>query len=233
MIKDTLGVSNFSKNSFITKLILHTSIIINIKKTYFRMENNRVKNIRKELLSDDWYVLNKLTFDYQLTDKTWVTQSRECYDRGNGAVILLYNKKKKTVVLIKQFRMPTYINGNKRGYLIEACAGSLDGDNEKDCIIKETEEETGYRIKKVEKILELYSSPGSVTEMLYYFIGEYTDDMKVSKGGGLVSEAEDIEVLEIPFEEALRMVATGEIKDAKTIILLQYAKINNLIECKN
>ena len=193
------------------------------------MKNSRVKNVNTEVLSDHWYTLNKITFDYQLNNGNWVSQVRESYDRGNGAAILLYNKDKKTVVLTKQFRMPSYVNGNESGYLIEVCAGLLDGDNPEDCIKKESEEETGYRVKDVRKVMEAYSSPGSVTEILHCFIGEYSEDMKVSEGGGLESESEDIEVLEMPFEEALSKMHAGTIKDMKTIILLQYAQIHNLL----
>jgi len=189
----------------------------------------KIKNIKKELLSDNWYTLNKFTFDFELQNGHWVTQERESYDRGNGAAILLYNKEKGTVVLTKQFRMPTYVNGNETGYMIEVCAGLLDDDNPEDCIKKEAEEETGYRINNVQKVMEVYSSPGSVTEILYYFVAEYSEDMKVSEGGGLESENEDIEVLEVTLNEALEMINTGEIKDAKTIILLQYAQINKLV----
>ena len=189
----------------------------------------KIKNIKKELLSDSWYTLNKYTFDFKLQNGNWVNQIRESYDRGNGAAILLYNKENGTVILTKQFRFPTYVNGNKTGYMIEVCAGILDNDNPEDCIKKETLEETGYLINNVKKVMEVYSSPGSVTEVLYYFIAEYSEDMKVSEGGGLESENEDIEVLEVTFKEALEMVSNGVIKDAKTIILLQYAQINNLL----
>jgi len=189
----------------------------------------KIKNIKKELLSDNWYTLNKFTFDFQLQNGTWSTQMRESYDRGNGAAILLYNKEKGTVILTKQFRFPTYINGNKSGYMIEVCAGLLDDDKPEDCIKKEAFEETGYQIENVKKVMEAYSTPGSVTEMVYYFVAEYSEDMKVGEGGGLESENEDIEVLEIAFNEAIEMVNKGEIKDAKTIILLQYAQINKLL----
>lgn len=192
------------------------------------MSNTRIKNLKKELLSHHRYTLNKLTFDYQLNNGAWVTQIRECYDRGNGAVILLYNKEKQTVVLTRQLRIPTYMNGNTEGLLIEACAGLLDGDNPEDCIKKETEEETGYRIIKVEKIFEAYSSPGTLTELLHYFIAEYSSDMRVNKGGGAENETEDIEVLEMPFMEAIEFMKRGEIKDLKTVCLLQYAQINNI-----
>ncbi|PXX26453.1 GDP-mannose pyrophosphatase NudK [Arenibacter sp. ARW7G5Y1] len=192
------------------------------------MKNGKVKNINKELLSDNWYRLEKLTFEYQKEDGSWETQSREAYDRGNGAAILLYNKKKKTVILTRQFRMPTYINGNDSGMMIEVCAGLLDGDHPEDCIKKETEEETGYKLDTVEKVFESYMSPGSVTEILHFFIGSYDEKMKIGEGGGSQVETENIEVLELDFGKAMEMIYTGEIKDAKTIMLLQYAKINGL-----
>ena len=193
------------------------------------MQNERVKIQKREILSHNWYVLNKVTYDYQKNNGAWESQVREAYDRGNGATILLYNQDSKTVILTRQFRLPTYLNGNEDGLLIEACAGLLDKDNPEDCIRKETEEETGYRIGKVTKIFESYMSPGSVTEILYFFIAEYDQAMKVSEGGGLMEEQENIEVLEIKFEEAYNMIHTGAIKDAKTIMLLQYAKINHLV----
>ncbi|MCL4124233.1 UNVERIFIED_CONTAM: hypothetical protein GTU68_048346 [Idotea baltica] len=193
------------------------------------MNNNRIRNIKKELLSDNWYTLNKFSFEYQKDDGSWEEQHREAYDRGNGAAILLYNKKKGAVILTRQFRMPTYVNGNEDGMMIEVCAGLLDGDNPEDCIRKETEEETGYRIDNVTKVIETYMSPGSVTEILYLFIGAYEDRMKVGEGGGAEDETENIEVLEFPFEQAMQMIASGEIKDAKTIMLLQYAAIHDLV----
>ena len=192
------------------------------------MPNNRIRNIEKKLLSDNWYTLNKYSFEYQKSDGSWEEQHREAYDRGNGAAILLYNTKKGTVVLTRQFRMPTYVNGNDDGMMIEVCAGLLDGDNPEDCIRKETEEETGYKIENVEKVIETYMSPGSVTEILYLFIGEYEDDMKVGEGGGAEDETENIEVLELSFKKALEMIGSGEINDAKTIILLQYAAVKDL-----
>ena len=143
--------------------------------------------------------------------------------------ILLYNKTTKTVVLTRQFRMPTFINGNSSGLLIEACAGLLDSDNPEDCIKRETEEETGYKISEMQKIFEVYMSPGSVTEMLHFFIAEYSTDMKVHEGGGLGHEQEDIEVLELPFDKALHMIDTGEIQDAKTIMLLQHIRLKNIL----
>jgi len=190
----------------------------------------KIRNLKKTLLSDNWYTLNKFNFDIQDKDGAWESIEREAYDRGNGATILLYNKANKTVVLTKQFRLPTYVNGNEDGMLIEACAGLLDKDNAEDCIRKETEEETGYRISKIDKVFEVYMSPGSVTEILYFFTGEYSTDMKVSEGGGAENENENITVLEMDFEEAYSMIASGEIKDAKTIMLLQHAKLNGLLK---
>ena len=193
------------------------------------MENPKYKIQKTELLSDNWYILNKVTIDYQKKDETWDTQEREVYDRGNGAAILLYNSLKGTVILTRQFRLPTYLNGNKSGLMIEVCAGLLDKDDPEACIIRETEEETGYRLPSVKKVFESYMSPGAVTEILYLFIGKYDESMKVSAGGGLEHEHEEIDVIEIPFDQAYVMIESGEIKDAKTIMLLQYAKIHNLI----
>lgn len=193
------------------------------------MKNPEIKITKTELLSDNWYLLNKVTFDYQKEDDSWITQKREVYDRGNGAAILLYNPHQKTVILTRQFRLPTYLNGNETGMMIEACAGLLDEDHPEQCIIRETEEETGYRVTKVKKIMEAYVSPGAVTEILYLFVGEYDQSMKVSEGGGLDHEQENIQVLEMPFDEAYAMIETGELKDAKTIMLLQYAKIHQLL----
>lgn len=193
------------------------------------MSNPKIKITNTEVLANNWYTLRKITFDYQKKDNTWETQVREAYDRGNGATILLYNKTNQTVILTRQFRMPTYLNGNESGMMIEACAGLLDQDNAEDCIKRETEEETGYQVKAVRKIFEVYMSPGSVTEIVHFFVGEYTKDMKVNDGGGVAEEQENIEVLEFPFDEAYDMIASGEIKDAKTIMLLQYAKINGIL----
>jgi len=156
-------------------------------------------------------------------------QTREAYDRGNGATILLYHPTKKTVILTRQFRLPTYVNGNETGMLIETPAGLLDNDNAEDCIRRETEEETGFEIQSVRKIFEAYMSPGSVTELVYFFVAEYTENMKIHEGGGVEGEHENIQVLEIPFTTAYQMISTGEIKDGKTMMLLQYAKINNLV----
>lgn len=159
----------------------------------------------------------------------WVNQMREVYDRGDGAGILLYNKQKQTVILTKQFRMPTFVNGNTDGFLLEICAGMLDKDNPEACVIRETEEEVGYRLKTVKKVYEAYSSPGVLTEKMHFFIGEYTNDMKVSNGGGLETEHEDIEVLELPFAQVVTMLHNGEINDTRTIVLIQYALIHKLL----
>ncbi len=191
--------------------------------------NPEIRIIGEKVLSDNWYTLRKYTFDYQHKDGTWEQQSREAYDRDNGAVILLFNREKQTVILTRQFRLPTYVNGNANGMMIEACAGLLDQDNPEDCIRRETEEETGYQIRDVKKVFEAYMSPGSVTEILYFFVAEYSQEMQVSEGGGHADEQENIEVLELAFEKALAMIGTGEIKDAKTIMLLYHAKLNGLV----
>jgi len=189
----------------------------------------QIKIIKEELLSDNWYTLKKYTYEAEKRDGRRQVQTREVYDRGNGAAILLYNREFKTVILTRQFRLPTYVNGNKKGVLIEACAGLLDKDNAEDCIKRETEEETGYKIFDVKKIFEAYMSPGSVTEILYFFIAEYSKEMKVADGGGVDHEEENIEVLEISIDEAMKMIETGEIKDGKTIMLLQYVKLHNIL----
>ena len=193
------------------------------------MNNPKVKIRSIKNLSDDWYKLDKVNFDYQLKNNSWQNQTRESYDRGNGACVLLFNKENNKVVLTKQFRMPTYLNGNSDGMMIEVCAGLLDGDDPITCIMKEAEEETGYKIQNASKVLEVYSTPGAVTEIIHYFVAEYNSKMKVSSGGGKAEETEEIEVLEIDFNQALLMIEEGEINDAKTIILLQYAKIHNLL----
>lgn len=191
------------------------------------MNNVRIRTT--EVLSDDWYVLKKTTFDLRLRDGTWQTQTRETYDRGNGATILLYNRERRTVLLTRQFRYPAYVNGCPDGILIEACAGLLDEDDAETCIRKETEEETGYRIGQVSKLFEAYMSPGSVTEKLYFFAAEYEPGVKAARGGGNASEGEDIETVEIGFEQALEKVNSGAIQDGKTILLLQYAKLTDLL----
>ena len=192
--------------------------------------NDRVRLISTQVLSNDWYVLKKNVFDYQRRDGSWQRQSRETYDRGNGATILLYNRERKTVILTRQFRFPAFVNGTPDGMLIEACAGLLDQDDAATCIRRETEEETGYRITEVRKVLEAYMSPGSVTERLYFFVGEYQPKDKVSAGGGEATEGEDIETLEITLDRAMEMVETGRICDGKTILLLMHAKLHRLVD---
>lgn len=190
---------------------------------------DHIKIVESKVLSDNWYVLRKVTYEYTKKDGTKMTQSREAYDRGNGATILLYNKEQQTVILTRQFRLPTYVNGNESGLLIEACAGLLDRDNPEDCIKRETEEETGYKITEVKKVFEAYMSPGSVTEILYFFIAAYTPQMKVTDGGGLADEEENIDVLELPIDKVMAMIESGEIKDGKTIMLLQYIKLHQIL----
>ncbi len=169
------------------------------------MKQERVDNLEIEILSDNWYTLKKVNFDFRKNDGNWERQSREAYDRGNGAAILLYNLEKETVILTRQFRMPTFLNGNSSGMMIEVCAGLLDQDSAEDCIRRETQEETGYEISNVEKVFEAYMSPGSVTEIVHFFIAEYHEDMKIGEGGGVAEEQEDIEVLELNFSDALRL----------------------------
>ncbi|MDB5142382.1 MAG: nudK, partial [Mucilaginibacter sp.] len=159
---------------------------------------NNINIIKTEVLSDNWYTLRKITYQTANPDGSVALQSREAYDRGNGATIFLYNKQDQTVILTRQFRMPTYLNGNESGFLIECCGGLLDKDNPEECIKRETEEETGYKVSDIKKVFEAYMSPGSVTEILYFFVAEYTKEMKVSDGGGLDEESENIEVLELP-----------------------------------
>ncbi len=189
----------------------------------------QIKIVKEELLSDNWYSLKKYTYEILKDDGSTQQQTREVYDRGNGAAILLYNKEFKSVILTRQFRLPSFVNGNKKGLLIEACAGLLDQDNPEVAIKRETEEETGYRIQSVRKIFDAYMSPGSVTEILYFFIAEYTPSMKIHEGGGVEQEQEDIEVMEMEFDQAFSMIGSGEIRDAKTIMLLQYMKINRIL----
>ena len=183
----------------------------------------RVKDVR--LLSDNWYTLKTTTFEWRRRDGTWQTQQRETYDRGNAAVILPYNPERRTVVLVKQFRYPAYVNGYDE-LMIEAVAGLLDDESPENRIRAEAEEEAGYRLRDVRKIFESFMSPGSVTEKLHFFVAEYEPDMKIGDGGGLRDEGEDIEVIEPTIDEALAMIADGRIMDGKTIMLLQYAALN-------
>jgi nudix-type nucleoside diphosphatase (YffH/AdpP family) len=183
----------------------------------------RIRDVR--VLSDDHYVLRKTTFDWRRDDGTWQTVSRETYDRGNGVVLLPYNRQARTAILTRQFRYPAYANGYD-DLMIEACAGLLDEAAPDARIRAEVEEETGYRLGAIEKVFECFMSPGAVTERLYFYVAEYRSDMRVSDGGGLHDEGEDIGVLELPFDEAMAMIADGRICDAKTIMLLQYAALH-------
>jgi ADP-ribose pyrophosphatase len=191
------------------------------------MEPGPVRITAQETLSDNWYLLKKISFELRRRDGTWQTQTREVYDRGNGATILLYNLARRTVLLTRQFRMPAFVNGHS-GFLIESAAGLLDNASPEQRIRKEAEEETGYRIESVEKIYEAFMSPGSVTERVHFFIGEYEPDDRIGEGGGLEEEGEDIEVMELGFEQAIAMVSNGEIVDGKTIMLLQYLELRLL-----
>lgn len=192
--------------------------------------NEGVKNIEKEVLSDNWYTLNNYTFEYKREDGTWETQQRESYDCGDGAAILLYNREMKTVVLTKQFRIPTYVNGNDDGMMVEVCAGLLDGLSPEACIKKEALEETGYKLNDVQQVMVTFMCPGSVTQKLYLFMAAYDSSMKKEEGGGALDETENIEVLEYSFTEALDMISNGEIKDAKSVMLLQHAALTGVFE---
>jgi nudix-type nucleoside diphosphatase (YffH/AdpP family) len=183
----------------------------------------RVQAVR--VLSDDHYVLKKTTFEWRRDDGSWQTQNRETYDRGNGVTLLAYNRARRSVILTRQFRYPAYVNGYD-GLMIEAAAGLLDEAAPEARIRAEVEEETGYRLGAIEKVFECFMSPGSVTEKLYFFIAEYEPDMKVGDGGGVRAEGEDIGVMELGFDSALAMIADGRIRDAKTIMLLQYAALH-------
>ena len=183
----------------------------------------RVHNVR--LLSDNHYTLKTTTFEWRRGNGEWQVQHRESYDRGNGATLLPYNLARRTVVLVRQFRYPAYVNGYD-DLLIEAAAGLLDNASPEQRIRAEAEEETGYRLGKISKIFEAFMSPGAITEKLHFFVGEYEPKMKIGSGGGLADEGEDIEVLELPIDQALAMIGDGRIVDAKTIMLLQYAALH-------
>ena len=190
---------------------------------------DRVRIVETRVLSDDWYLLKKTTFDFLRRDGVWQRQSRETYDRGDGATILLFNRQRQKVVLTRQFRFPVFVNGHD-GMLIEAAAGLLDNASPEERIRAEAEEETGYIVQNVQKVFEAYMSPGSVTEKLHFFIGEYQAYERVSNGGGVEAEGEDLEVIELPLADALRAVSQGTIVDAKTIMLLQFVALNHTLE---
>lgn len=183
--------------------------------------------IKDKILSENWFLLRNMTYELTRSDGSVVRHRREIYDRGNGATILLYNRHKQTVVLVRQFRIATWINGNEDGMLIETCAGLLDSDEPEECVRKEAIEETGFEVGEVRKLFELFMSPGGVTELIYFFIAEYNDTQRANDGGGV--DDEDIEVLELPYHRALEMMANGEIRDGKAVILLQYLQTSGLM----
>ena len=188
-------------------------------------DTSRIRIQQVETLSSDWGLLKKTTFDYLRRDGSWQRQTRETYDRGNGATILLYDRERRTVLLIRQFRLPTLGNGLDDGLLVETPAGLLDAAAPEERIKAEVEEETGYRLDNVQHLFDAFMSPGSVTELLHFFAGEYRADQRIADGGGLHEEGEDIELLELPFDEALAMARDGRLLDGKTIMLLQYAAL--------
>lgn len=195
--------------------------------------SNKIKNITHKVLSKAWATLLEINYDFQFEDGTWKRVSRESYDRGHGCGILLYNAENGTVILTKQFRMPIYHTKADEGMSIEVCAGAIDkNETPESTIVREVEEEVGYKIKQVKQVMEAYTSPGALTEKMYLFVGRYSDAMKVNEGGGVASEHEEIEVMELPFSKAVEMVSLGEIMDAKTIMLLQYAQIHDLLKNK-
>ena len=190
---------------------------------------DRIKIINEKVISDRWFTLKDISFDYTRNNGEVQRQDRVVYHKGNYAALLLYNREKQTIILTKQFRMPAYINTPEDGFVTEVCAGMLDNDSPEKAVIREAEEETGYRVTEVQKVFECYTSPGTLSELAHLYIGEYDDSMKVNAGGGTDAD-EDIEVLETSFKAALEMVKTGEIKDAKTIMLIQYAQLQGLLQ---
>ncbi|EML7168890.1 GDP-mannose pyrophosphatase NudK [Klebsiella aerogenes] len=183
--------------------------------------------IKDKILSENYFLLRNMTYELTRRDGSVVRHKREVYDRGNGATVLLYNPNKQSMVLVRQFRVATWVNGNPDGMLIETCAGLLDNDAPEVCIRKEAIEETGYQVGEARKVFELYMSPGGVTELIHFFIAEYSEAQRANRGGGV--DDEDIEVLELPFVRALEMVASGEIQDGKAVILLQYLQNSGLM----
>jgi len=193
-----------------------------------RALRDRVRVIGEQVLSNNWGLVKKTTLELRRSNGEWQRQERETYDRGDGAGVLLYNRANRTVILTRQFRYPVYAHGEP-GWLIEVVAGKLDGDDPVTTARKEAEEESGYRVRDVVLVSNSYMSPGSVTEKVAMFIAEYDANSRISDGGGLVDEGEDIEVLELDFDAALAMVPTGEIADAKTVILLQHLRLNGIL----
>lgn len=196
------------------------------------MKNNRIKNISRILLSDRFFTLSQVTFNYQLNNGHWIENTWEVLERGNAVAALLYNINKQTLLLVKQFRLPAYMNGVESGFLLEVPAGIIDAKDTSpaQAMQREILEETGYAIPKLKKVLEAFATPGGSTERFSCFIGEYTNQLKIENGGGLDTENEDIELIELPFAKAIQMMNSGEIIDAKTIMLLQYAQIHKLLK---
>lgn len=183
-----------------------------------------------KILSDKHFVLKQIDYELQQKNGEWENQKREVFDHGNAVSALLYNKEQKTVILTRQFRIATYVNGNTSGMLTETCAGLIDKNElPEETIKREIQEETGYAVKEIQKAGQAYTSAGSLTELLYLYVAPYTKDQKVSEGGGLKKEGENVEVIEVPFDEAMQMLENGDIQDAKTIMLLQYARLKGLI----
>jgi GDP-mannose pyrophosphatase NudK len=188
----------------------------------------KIEVIKNKILSENWFVLRNFTYDLTANDGSTIRHKREVYDRGNGATILLYNREKNSVILTRQFRIATFVNGNETGMLIETCAGLLDDDSPEDCIRKEAIEETGYEVGHVEKLYEMYMSPGGVTELIHFFAAEYNDSLRANAGGGV--DDEDIDVMEIPFPKAWAMVKEGRIKDGKAVMLFQHALLEGWLK---
>jgi len=186
--------------------------------------NPDVRNLRFEVLSDAWAVLRRATFELRAADGSWTEQQREAYDRGNGATILLHDPARGTVLLTRQFRLPAYVNGHADGMLVEAPAGLLDDEHPDEGITREVREETGFEVRNLRRVFELYMSPGSVTERVAFYVAEYDGADRADAGGGVAEEGEEIEVLELPLAEACAGVAAGEIVDGKTVLLLQWAQ---------
>lgn len=193
--------------------------------------SERIRIREARVLSDDWAVLKKTTFDWRRADGTWQTLHRETYDRGDGATLLPYSRAARSVLLTRQFRYPAFVNGHD-ALLVEAAAGLLDKASPEARIRAEVEEETGYRLGEVRKVFACFMSPGSVTERLHFFVAEYDASMRVGVGGGLAEDGEDIQTLELPFDAALDMIRQGAIIDAKTILLLQYAALHIFANAK-
>jgi len=188
--------------------------------------NPRIRNLKVEVLSDAWYVLRRATFEQQLADGRWITAQREAYDRGNGAVALLHNRERDTILLVRQYRLPAHLNDHVDGMLLEAPAGLLDdGEDAEQALRREIEEEVGHRVGPLRKLFRLYMSPGSVTEHLTFFAAEYDDRTRTSAGGGATDDGERIDVVEVTLDDAVRMIASGQICDGKSVLLIQWLQL--------